>query len=181
MNDVAPLTPEEEARYETIDFSEEDYKGWAGVEHLRRAVEGNKKKTLMSRWRYPSLSLHGIQGSFDGDGAKTVIPRKVTGKFSLRIVPNHTPEKVEKLVVKYLEELFATRNSPNKLRVILFHGGKPYIADPTGPNFKAGVAAVKRVYGVEPDFAREGGTIPVALTFQVSFYGSVNNGLIRVT
>ena len=27
--------------------------------------------------RYPSLSLHGIQGAFSDAGAKTVIPRKV--------------------------------------------------------------------------------------------------------
>ena len=31
----------------------------------------------MARWRYPSLSLHGIQGAFSDAGAKTVIPRKV--------------------------------------------------------------------------------------------------------
>ena len=31
----------------------------------------------MHRWRYPTLSLHGIEGAFDGQGSKTVIPRKV--------------------------------------------------------------------------------------------------------
>ena len=48
----------------------------------------------MHRWRYPSLSLHGIEGAFSGSGAKTVIPRKVVGKFSIRLVPNMTPEVV---------------------------------------------------------------------------------------
>lgn len=38
----------------------------------------------MHRWRYPTLSLHGIEGAFDGAGSKTVIPRRVVGKFSLR-------------------------------------------------------------------------------------------------
>lgn len=38
----------------------------------------------MSRMREPSLSLHGIEGAFYGAGAKTVIPAKVTGKFSIR-------------------------------------------------------------------------------------------------
>lgn len=33
--------------------------------------------TLMRRWRYPSLSIHGIEGAFSGQGSKTVIPRKV--------------------------------------------------------------------------------------------------------
>jgi len=34
--------------------------------------------------RHPSLSIHGIEGAFYGSGAKTVIPAKVTGKFSIR-------------------------------------------------------------------------------------------------
>ena len=42
----------------------------------------------MSRMREPSLSLHGIEGAFYAPGAKTVIPAAVTGKFSIRLVPN---------------------------------------------------------------------------------------------
>lgn len=52
----------------------------------------------MHRWRFPSLSLHGIEGAFSASGAKTVIPRKVIGKFSIRLVPNMTPEEVTKHV-----------------------------------------------------------------------------------
>lgn len=52
----------------------------------------------MHRWRYPSLSLHGIEGAFSDVGAKTVIPRKVTGKFSIRLVPDMDPKVVEKQV-----------------------------------------------------------------------------------
>lgn len=52
----------------------------------------------MHRWRYPSLSLHGIEGAFSGSGCKTVIPRKVVGKFSIRLVPDMTPEVVTKRV-----------------------------------------------------------------------------------
>ena len=53
-----------------------------------------QKDILMHRWRYPSLSLHGIEGAFSGSGVKTVIPRKVIGKFSIRLVPDMTPEVV---------------------------------------------------------------------------------------
>lgn len=52
----------------------------------------------MHRWRYPSLSLHGIEGAFSEAGAKTVIPRKVNGKFSIRLVPDMDPKVVEKQV-----------------------------------------------------------------------------------
>lgn len=34
----------------------------------------------MARSRYPTLSLHGIEGAFAGAGAKTVIPRTVVGE-----------------------------------------------------------------------------------------------------
>lgn len=52
----------------------------------------------MHRWRFPSLSLHGIEGAFSEAGAKTVIPRKVIGKFSIRLVPDMDPKVVEKQV-----------------------------------------------------------------------------------
>lgn len=53
----------------------------------------------MHRWRNPSLSIHGIEGAFSEPGAKTVVPAKVIGKFSIRIVPNQTPERVSSLLL----------------------------------------------------------------------------------
>jgi Cys-Gly metallodipeptidase DUG1 len=50
------------------------------------AIHAKEKETLMARWRFPSLSLHGIEGAFYNPGAKTVIPAKVIGKFSIRYV-----------------------------------------------------------------------------------------------
>merc|ERR1712233_179901 len=141
MDSVAPLTAEESAKYDKI-------------------------KTLMARWRYPSLSLHGIQGAFSDAGAKTVIPRKVIGKFSIRIVPDQTPEGVEKTVVDYCNKVWGKRGSPNKMTASMFHGGRCWVSDPDHPNYEAGIKATKMVYGVEPDLTREGGSIPVTLTLQ---------------
>lgn len=73
----------------------------------------------MSRWRFPSLSIHGIEGAFAEEGSKTVIPRKVVGKFSIRIVPNMDPQKVEESVVKYLTSVWSKRGSQNKFKVSL--------------------------------------------------------------
>lgn len=52
----------------------------------------------MHLWRLPALSIHGIQGAFDEPGAKTVIPGRVTGKFSIRLVPHMDASVVEKQV-----------------------------------------------------------------------------------
>lgn len=47
-----------------------------------------KEEILLHLWRYPSLSIHGIEGAFHEPGIKTVIPAKVIGKFSIRQVPH---------------------------------------------------------------------------------------------
>lgn len=120
----------------------------------------------MHRWRYPSLSLHGIEGAFSEPGQKTVIPRKVIGKFSIRIVPDMTPDEVEKKVEAYLAKQWATRGSPNTMKVSLSHGGKPWTENPDHPHYVAGRKATRHVYKVDPDLSREGGSIPVTLTFQ---------------
>ena len=160
---VAPVTPEEIELYKKIDFNIEDYKQDIRVDHL---ITDDKVKILMNRWRYPSLSLHGIEGAFHGPGAKTVIPSKITGKFSIRIVPNMEPAVVDKLVVDYLNKLWAQRGSPNKFKVHPYQGSLPWVSDYNHPHYQAGAAAIKKVFGVEPDYTREGGSIPVTLTFQ---------------
>lgn len=120
----------------------------------------------MHRWRYPALSLHGIEGAFYESGQKTVIPRKVIGKFSIRIVPNQEPKLIEKYVCDYIKQKFAERGSPNKMSVSMAHGGKPWTEDPNHPHYTAAKKATKHVYKVDPDMTREGGSIPVTLTLQ---------------
>ena len=99
--------PEELETYKNIDFDVHDFKN--DIKTPKLTYDGDKVKTLMSRWRFPSLSLHGIEGAFSDTGAKTVIPRKVIGKFSIRIVPNQTPESVEKVVIEHCNKKWAER------------------------------------------------------------------------
>ncbi|KAG8187357.1 hypothetical protein JTE90_016907 [Oedothorax gibbosus] len=163
MDEVAPVTAEEDKLYDSIDFDSEEFRQDIGCHKL---IAPEKKKTLMRRWRYPSLSLHGIEGAFSGGGCKTVIPGKVIGKFSIRIVPNQVPAKIEEIVVDYLNKVHQSRGSPNKLKAHMIHAGKPWVSDPNHPNYVAGRKAVKQVFNVEPDLIREGGSIPVTLTFE---------------
>ena len=111
MDSVKPLTKEEEALYETIEFDIESYKEENKVKSVsNKLLHDDKKALLMARWRYPSLSIHGIEGAFSGKGAKTVIPAKVIGKFSLRLVPDQDPKQIEKVVKAHLEKEFAKVN-----------------------------------------------------------------------
>ncbi|ETN72398.1 peptidase dimerization domain protein [Necator americanus] len=155
-DDVAPMSKEEHELYDSIDFCVKEFRESVGAKKLPTE---DKKTLLIRRWREPCLSLHGIEGAFSGAGEKTVIPSKVIGKFSIRIVPNMKPEKVNKLVVDFLNDLWRKRGSPNTFNPRLGHDALPWVADTNDANFKA-------VHGVDPDYIREGCSIPITLTFQ---------------
>lgn len=70
---IAPLTDEERQRYASIDFSIKDVEDATGKQNT---ISTDKVDVLMARMRYPSLSIHGIEGAFSGAGGKTVIPAK---------------------------------------------------------------------------------------------------------
>lgn len=161
---VAEVTETELQAYRAIEFDVDEFRESVGTTRL--AHNEDKIQLLMHRWRQPSLSLHGIEGAFSEPGAKTVIPRKVIGKFSIRIVPNMTPEETVEKVTNYIKEKWAARDSPNTMRISLGHGGKAWTENPDHPHYVAGRKATKHVYKVEPDLSREGGSIPVTLTFQ---------------
>lgn len=153
---VAPLTDDEKALYSDIAFTMDNIHESLGS---KTTIFPDKESTLMGRWRYPSLSIHGIEGAFSQPGAKTVIPAKVIGKFSIRTVPNMEPADVDVCVFKYLEEQFQKLGSKNTLKSSLQHDGKWWVASPKHWNFSAAGKAVERVWGVKPDLTREGGRL----------------------
>lgn len=160
---VAPVTAEEKAVYGDISYSMENLYESLGS---KTGIHPDKERTLMARWRYPSLSIHGIEGAFSASGAKTVIPAKVIGKFSIRTVPNMESDKVDSFVFKYVKDEFAKLGSKNTIDVRLQHAGNWWVASPNHWNFTAAGRAVEKVFGVKPDLTREGGSIPVTLTFE---------------
>ena len=95
-----------------------------------------------------------------------MIPSKVIGKFSIRIVPNQKPHVVQQQVIDYLNATFKGYGSPNKLNVYSEHGAEGFGGDPFDFNYTAASQANEVVYGVKPDMVRSGGSIPVTLTMQ---------------
>jgi Cys-Gly metallodipeptidase DUG1 len=87
-------------------------------------------------------------------------------------------------VKTYLEAEFAKLNSKNKMTIEHLHGGKPWVTDHKHWNYEAAKRAtevsviyslcfdvgyddgiIQTVYKQTPDLTREGGSIPVTLTF----------------
>ena len=63
---------------------------------------------------------------------------QVIGKFSIRIVPDQTPEEVERLTVTYLNKLWSQRKTPNKMKV-WGDGDRGWLGDTDSDNFQAGI------------------------------------------
>ncbi len=160
---VAGLTEDEKGLYGGISYTMENLHESLGS---TTGIFSDKESTLMARWRYPSLSIHGIEGAFSAPGAKTVIPAKVIGKFSIRTVPDMSSAAVDAAVFAYIKSEFAKLHSKNTLDVALLHSGNWWVASPKHWNYTAAGRAVESVFGVPPDLTREGGSIPVTLTFE---------------
>lgn len=153
------LTEDEIEWYKGISFNTDVFRKEAG--NVPALLGESAKEVLMNRWRYPALSIHGIEGGYSGSGFKTVIAGGATGKFSIRLVPGQDPDAVEESVRKVLQERFAEMKSPNELKITTT-SSKPWLANPKCGLYQAGAAALLKVYGVRPDLTREGGSIPLA-------------------
>ena len=128
MDQVDPVTQKEMDTYKPIDFCIEEFKNT----HKVNLLHESKERTLQGRWRYPSLSLHGIEGAFADPGEKTVIPRRVIGKFSIRLVPSMTGEAVKECVEKHVEMMRQKLKTPNKIWLTTSSLDKPWFGAPDG-------------------------------------------------
>ncbi|MFI5212235.1 MAG: dipeptidase [Ignavibacteria bacterium] len=159
-DEVEPLSSKEKGEFKKLPFSDEKYAKGLGVEELF----GEAGYTTLERtWARPTLDCNGIWGGFTGDGAKTVLPSKAYAKISMRLVPNQDPDRIEKLFTDYI-----TKITPKtvKLKVKGLHHGKGAMTPIDTKWMKAASKAMAAGFGKEPVFIREGGSIPIVLTFK---------------
>ena len=68
---VAPLSDHEKSLYGDIEYTMDNLYESLGS---TTGIFPDKQSTLMARWRYPSLSFHGVEGAFSATGAKQSSP-----------------------------------------------------------------------------------------------------------
>jgi len=158
-DDVVRLTKKERDNFKRLPFSEKQYAKALGV----RELKGEKGYTTLERvWARPTLDCNGITGGFTGDGAKTVLPSKATAKISMRLVPNQDPKKIGKLFSKYINKI-----APKSVKVSIkdLHGAYPIATSLDDKATQAAAKALSSVFGKKTVFMREGGSIPIVVTF----------------
>lgn len=111
----------------------------------------------------PTLEVNGFLSGFTGEGSKTIIPSKAMAKISTRLVPDQKPEEVRDQL-----EAFLKTNAPSTVRweLDLISVGSPSISDINLPETRALVNALKEVWGIDPVYKREGGSISVVADMQ---------------
>ena len=157
---VIDLSDEEHEEYKKLPFDEDAYKKELGI----KKTFGEKGYTTLERASgRPSLDVNGLWGGYQGEGAKTVLPSKAGAKVSMRLVPDQDPKEIARLFESYVKEI-----TPDYVTVKIteHHGGSPAITDMEFYGMQAAAQAFKEVYGKEPLFAREGGSIPIVADFK---------------
>ena len=156
---VVKLTKKERENFKTLPFSEKQYAKALGVKELK----GEKGFSTLERvWARPTLDCNGIFGGFTGEGAKTVLPSKATAKISMRLVPNQDPKKIGKLFKSYINKI-----APKSVKVEMtdLHGAYPIATSLDDKATLAAANALAKVFGKKTVFMREGGSIPIVVTF----------------
>jgi acetylornithine deacetylase/succinyl-diaminopimelate desuccinylase-like protein len=167
-DDVLEVEPWERAELAKLGQSEEQYREFLGIPAFHPA----KGFTPFEATRFlPTLEFNGIGGGYQGEGTKTVIPSKAFVKISCRLVPNQNPEIIRDLLYKTVRE-----RMPKDVTFELVdqHQGIPYVVVPPDRSntpkdqppvlaraFRAADASITEVFGKQPLYLREGGSVPI--------------------
>ena len=157
---VRPISERERAEYARLPFNEVEFRQQLEVPEL---VGEAGFSTLERIWARPTLDINGMISGFTGTGAKTVLPGTASAKVSMRLVPEQVPDEIAELVRRHVED-----HAPPgvTVRVDNLHGAPADLAPLDHPANRAAARALAQAFGAEPVFTREGGTLPVTVTFQ---------------
>lgn len=157
---VRPLSKEERAELARLPTDEKHFLEQTGAPALYGEAGFTPAERAGAR---PTLDVNGMLSGFTGAGSKTVIPAWAMAKISMRLVPDQDPADVAKQFYAYLE---ARASKDIRWEVTEMHIGTPSISDRNNAGVRAMAAALESVWGKQPYFRREGGSIPVVAQMQ---------------
>ncbi|MGH7565410.1 MAG: dipeptidase [Gemmatimonadota bacterium] len=157
---VRPVSEHERAEFGRLPFNEIEFRQQLEVPEL----VGEAGFTTLERiWARPALDINGMISGFTGKGAKTVLPGEASAKVSMRLVPDQDPDEIAELFRRHVETHVPAGVS---VRIENLHGARPYLAPLDHPANRAAARALGKAFDAKPVFTREGGSIPVTVTFQ---------------
>ena len=155
---VRKLTAVERKAFKRARFSRKRFQVAHELGRLRRFKDD--VDALVALTAAPTLEVHGIVGGYAGPGIKTIVPHRAEAKLSTRLVPDQKPEKVFKLIKRFVASRLPDAVVTHEASL------EPYLGEIGGPFNAAASAAVRATFGKEPAFVREGGSIGAVLTMR---------------
>ncbi|MBD3265077.1 dipeptidase [bacterium] len=159
-DDVLPLPEWEREAFANLPFDGEEFKAALNIP----ATHGEEGYSIIEqRWARPTLEVNGIFGGYMEEGSKTVLPAWAGAKFSMRLVPNQDPQKIHDVFVDYVKQV-----APAHVKVSFKEsvGAKAVLIPRDAAFMQEAIEAIKQGFGKKPVFIREGGSIPIVITFQ---------------
>ncbi|HAF61242.1 MAG TPA: dipeptidase [Anaerolineaceae bacterium] len=152
---VLPLDENERQELARLGLDDEFFKEQTGVEELSGEIGYTPVEQVGAR---PTLDVNGMSSGYTGEGPKTVIPSMAMAKISTRLVPNQTPAMVKEQLIQYMQE-----HAPSQIKweVKQLSSDPASIADRSYYATQCFVDALREVWGTEPVYKREGGSIPI--------------------
>lgn len=159
-DDVVGVTDQELGMMKDLPFDEGKYAEMLGMS----ALDGEAGySTLERRWARPTLDVNGLFGGFMKPGSSTIIPAKMGGKVSMRLVPNQDPDRISKA----FDEFVRAAVPPGIRLEIKDHANcAAYMCPIDLPAMTAAKGAVASAFGKEPVLIREGGSLPILPMFK---------------
>jgi len=166
-DNVKPLAKWEREQFRRLPFDERTYARFLGVPSLA----GEKGyTTLERRCARPTFEINGITGGYQGPGPKTIVPAWASAKITCRLVPDQKPETIARLVSQHLRRICPPSV---KLTVTEGHHSHPFMESPSGRGARAAAVALRKAFGRNPVFVREGGSLPILDVFKRHLRGEI--------
>ncbi|EHA19495.1 hypothetical protein ASPNIDRAFT_178656 [Aspergillus niger ATCC 1015] len=191
---VLPLTDAEKERYAAISDVLLPH-------HPEIADSDALIKSLMHRWREPSLTIHAVEVPGSSKSATTTISRKAKASLSIRLVPNQEADEVATNLTLFVQEQFDKLESQNDLTVEITGKSDPWLGDPDNEIFETLAEAITAAWSptnkpqrytyppiqrekpestttpkrVRPIYIREGGSIPTIRFLEKEFSAPAAN------
>jgi len=108
----------------------------------------------------PTFDVVGIQGGYQGEGMKTIIPNQASAKFTFRLVANQDPNKVKSQIVEYIKSM-----APDTLELefdFSENSGAAYATNLDSVYYNLASKAMEESFGNKCLPVMCGGSIPVA-------------------
>ena len=158
---VKPPTAAQRKALRALKFPEKQYLANVGLS----VPAGEKGYSILEQlWVRPTAEFNGIVGGYTGEGSKTVLPARATGKFSFRLVGGQDPRHVRQTFQKFVKA-----HVPKDCKVTFhsFGGDSSGISVSEDSRWiKATERALAAEWGRKPVLIGSGASIPVVESFK---------------